>query len=334
MGISIKTRKMLWGKAANRCAYDECKIELVMGENQTDDPSIVGEECHIVARELRGPRGDYDLQSDKRDLYNNLILLCNVHHKLVDDQPNTYSVEKLSEMKNVHEEWVNKSLNIDPISMKNDLIYSTYIDEWAKRANLDIWSNWTSYLLGSGQPSIDKSVMNDLEELKEWMFTRVMPNQYTGLENAWENFRRVLQALINTFFQHSKAYDNGYETEKFYKSNGWSNDYHYLLKEYHFHVDLVMDLTLELTRAANYLCDQVRNYLISDFRLKEGLLVVTAGPNMDLTFTTHRVRYTRNPKNDIPFTTLELFKLDRKNRDVRFGLGRDVSESEKRGIEY
>ncbi len=55
MSISVKTRKMLWGKAANRCAFIDCKRELVMDETETDDPSIIGEECHIIAREDDGP---------------------------------------------------------------------------------------------------------------------------------------------------------------------------------------------------------------------------------------------------------------------------------------
>lgn len=56
MGISPKTHKMLWGHAANRCAFPDCRLELMMDVSETDDPSLVGEECRIVARELKGPR--------------------------------------------------------------------------------------------------------------------------------------------------------------------------------------------------------------------------------------------------------------------------------------
>lgn len=36
----------------------------------------------------------------------NLVLLCNVHHQLVDDQPATWTVERLHAIKDAHEQWV------------------------------------------------------------------------------------------------------------------------------------------------------------------------------------------------------------------------------------
>ncbi len=59
MGISLKTRKMLWGRAANRCAFRDCRKELVVDATETDDESLVGEECHIVAREEGGAKRDF-----------------------------------------------------------------------------------------------------------------------------------------------------------------------------------------------------------------------------------------------------------------------------------
>lgn len=109
MGISEKTRKILWGRSGNRCAI--CRHELVMNATSLDDESVIGEECHIVAREPNGPRGQSPLTPDERDRYENLILLCPVDHKLIDDQPNTYDVQCLKEIKTQHEAWVCESLN-------------------------------------------------------------------------------------------------------------------------------------------------------------------------------------------------------------------------------
>jgi tetratricopeptide (TPR) repeat protein len=81
-----------------------------MDASETDDESLVGDTCHIVAESPSGPRGDSPLTRKQRDQYDNLILLCKVHHKLVDDQRNTYTVERLREMKVVHEKWVRESL--------------------------------------------------------------------------------------------------------------------------------------------------------------------------------------------------------------------------------
>ena len=49
----------------------------------TDDPSVFGEEAHIVAQAASGPRAGQVVNVDS---YDNLILLCSKDHKRVDDQ--------------------------------------------------------------------------------------------------------------------------------------------------------------------------------------------------------------------------------------------------------
>ena len=75
-----------------------------------DNESIVGDECHIVARRSGWSRGDPRLSEEELDEYDNLILLCRTHHKMVDDQPNTYTVDVLKDMKRKHENWVRETL--------------------------------------------------------------------------------------------------------------------------------------------------------------------------------------------------------------------------------
>ena len=113
MSITDKTRKLLWGKSGNLCAL--CKKSIIHDATDKDSPSIVGEECHIISRKVNGPRYDKEFPSDKIDDYDNLILLCRVHHKLIDDQPETYPAEKLRTLKNKHEKWV-----IDKLSKVKD----------------------------------------------------------------------------------------------------------------------------------------------------------------------------------------------------------------------
>jgi hypothetical protein len=45
------------------------------------------------------------ISGENVDRYENLILLCKVHHKLVDDQPDKFTVQILREMKRSHEDW-------------------------------------------------------------------------------------------------------------------------------------------------------------------------------------------------------------------------------------
>ena len=97
MVISDKTRKSLWGRSGNRCAM--CRRELIIESTPNDDESIVGDECHIISGKGQGPRHDHLFPLDRLDEPANLILLCRVHHKMVDDQCDTYTADILRQMK-------------------------------------------------------------------------------------------------------------------------------------------------------------------------------------------------------------------------------------------
>ncbi len=109
MNITDKNRKILWGRSGNRCAI--CKHELVIDATSSDDESIVGDECHIVSSRPNGPRHDPTYPQEKLDACENLILLCRIHHKMVDDQSETYTTDILRQMKTNHENWVTEKLN-------------------------------------------------------------------------------------------------------------------------------------------------------------------------------------------------------------------------------
>ncbi|WAX55103.1 HNH endonuclease [Jatrophihabitans cynanchi] len=102
MAISDHDRKVLWARAHNSCAI--CKRILIADSTTTDRESIVGDEAHIAARSTIGPRGGV-LAADMTDSYDNLILLCKVDHKRVDDQPQEYTAERLRAIKAEHERW-------------------------------------------------------------------------------------------------------------------------------------------------------------------------------------------------------------------------------------
>lgn len=108
MGITDKTRKILWGPSGNRCAI--CRHELVVDATAVDDESVVGDECHIMSGKGQGPRYEAAFPFDRLDEPDNLILLCRVHHKMIDDQHETYTVDLLRSLKANHEKWVSSTL--------------------------------------------------------------------------------------------------------------------------------------------------------------------------------------------------------------------------------
>jgi hypothetical protein len=115
MAISDKTRKILWARSGNRCAV--CRRELVINATAADDESVVGDECHIASGRPQGPRFDDQYPSDRIDDADNLILLCRVHHKMVDDQCVTYTMEALRALRSRHERWVSDRLASAPRMM-------------------------------------------------------------------------------------------------------------------------------------------------------------------------------------------------------------------------
>jgi len=106
MAPSQKDLKILFQRSGNRCAFPGCKKALVHPESDLDDPVVLSEVAHIVARSSDGPRGEYPLPLEERDKYDNLILLCEEHHHIVDSQPHTYTVERLRQMKSDHEKLI------------------------------------------------------------------------------------------------------------------------------------------------------------------------------------------------------------------------------------
>lgn len=307
-----------------RCSHPDCRMDLFEDETDTDDPTLVGENCHMIAEGETGPRANTLVPIEQRNSYSNLILLCRNHHKVIDAQEGKYTLECLRKMKADHEQWVKNQLGFDATKQKDDEYYAGLIDQWAKLANLDNWRNWSSWVLGGGQPSIPVSMDENIEQLREWLLTRIWPGRYLELESSFHNFRAVASDFQNCFRKHSKKREDGYlQTDKFYQLNTWNPElYDKLLIRFDHHVDLVQDLMLELTRAANLVCDRVRQYVLTSYRLSEGHLIVESGPTMDLTYKQYVVQFSPEEcKEKYPYPGLEKFIDARTGRDVHFGEG-------------
>lgn len=115
MAITDKTRKLLWGRSGNRCAF--CKNLLIVEATAHDEESVIAEECHIISSQHGGPRFDSSYPMEKHDLYENMILLCRIHHKMIDDQSETFTSDILRQIKSKHEEWVTKQLEKETVKV-------------------------------------------------------------------------------------------------------------------------------------------------------------------------------------------------------------------------
>lgn len=329
MALSIKTNRMVWGRAASRCSYPECRLELVIDSLETDDPSLVGETAHIVAEQPGGPRGDSSLTLEQRNTYSNLILLCNVHHKLVDDQTATYTVERLQSMKANHEEWVHSKLSeFDSKRQQEDELWAGYIVQWQTKCCLDEWLAETSHLF-SPIPEVRTEFLGQLDQLRNWLLSRVWPESRAPIRKALENFRMVLNDLLLEFRRRKAREEQGgfVVTEQFYKIREWDEVmYGRLLKQFEFHVDLIHDLTFELTRAANYVCDQVRENLDRTYRIESGVLLASRSAGMK--WYTIRTEYRSEERTEFPYPGLKAFMDARISRSYCVGQGQPPFQNE------
>jgi len=95
-GPTAKTVKRLFGESGNICAFANCSQPIIAGT------SVVGKVCHIKAKSPGGQRYDPAQSDEERHGYDNLILLCGIHHDIVDDDEALYTVERLQQMKAAH----------------------------------------------------------------------------------------------------------------------------------------------------------------------------------------------------------------------------------------
>ena len=88
-------RALLWSRSGGRCCFPECDVICVQEANNLDQSAIIGEIAHIEASSDSGPRANPSLTDQQRNEYSNLILLCRNHHRLVDTNVNSYTVDEL-----------------------------------------------------------------------------------------------------------------------------------------------------------------------------------------------------------------------------------------------
>lgn len=94
----------LWVKAGGRCEFPGCNEE-VWRDGLTMQEDNFAHVAHIVASSPDGPRGEKTLSEELDTDFENLLLLCQTHSKLIDGKHDSeYSIEQLKQYKTEHEE--------------------------------------------------------------------------------------------------------------------------------------------------------------------------------------------------------------------------------------
>lgn len=104
---SRTTIKRLYAVSHNQCAFPACDLPIVELSG-----TVTGIICHICARSQGGPRYDPKQTDEQRHHFDNLILLCGRHSKVIDSEPKLYTVKRLHEMKDAHQEPARNDLSV------------------------------------------------------------------------------------------------------------------------------------------------------------------------------------------------------------------------------
>ena len=138
--IPERVKVRLWGKAAGRCEYDGCNEPLWL-DSLTQAQLNVAYIAHIIADTPTGPRGDPVLSEQLKADINNLMLLCDKHHRLIDiEDVNGHPVARLQQMKRRHEDRIELLTSIMPDKQSHVVLYGANIGDhtaplsWRKAA--------------------------------------------------------------------------------------------------------------------------------------------------------------------------------------------------------
>ncbi len=138
--ISTKNQNLLWAISAGRCQYEGCNKVLhrdILTKRTYNSAYI----AHIVADKPNGPRGDAKRSNLLCNDINNLMLLCDKHHRLIDKEDvEGHPESRLIEMKRKHEERIMRITDIAPDKLTHIILYG---------ANIGINNSPLSYQLAS-----------------------------------------------------------------------------------------------------------------------------------------------------------------------------------------
>ena len=186
--------------------------------------------------------------------------------------------------------------------------------EVSARLNL---AHWDFAIGGLARTSyaLPSSVHGRLHDFGAWLLSRNLPAGQPELRLALDVVQSVVVDLLTTFNKytevvHAGADDPWIRVHKWYSAGGFNPNYDRDVRAYSTHVNLLFNLTLELTRAVQWFCDVVRRDLDPTFRFSEGALVVEAGPFADGDTWILRPSYEAEgvPLDRAPYTTVEAFQ--------------------------
>lgn len=201
---SPKTIKKLYAFSLNRCYNPNCYESIGLKED-----TILGEIAHIKSYSKSGDRYDETLSDKDKNSYNNLLVLCPNCHKMVDDNPEKYTVDLLYDWKSKREyEAINNNIIKNPTLLEIAIRKISEID-------LDItnYSSNTNIFDIESKISYNNIIRNKriINEYK--VYHGKIEHIYNELE-GFNSFKKIrLLAIIKQMYidEISKKYEGTYD---------------------------------------------------------------------------------------------------------------------------
>lgn len=287
MAISVVTRKLLWGRAGNRCAFESCHQRLTVDLKDpesailADNGAVIGEEAHIRSGAADGPRHDPTYPREQIDGYENLILLCPTHHTIIDkDGEIAWSVAQLEGIKANHELAVDSHRSaLDHSRQMIEERLAASISLWEEKLGVRDWENLT-FNLNFPVPMISPLQRGRLVDLARWLLAKSWPPDHPKLKKAFVLHREVVTTLAThmaaTFYRNG---DDRWEMEREYKGlTGWDPSmYKKLFDEFDLNCATLWHLVAEATKSANLVVTAIQNELDPLYRFDDGILLMSDG---------------------------------------------------------
>lgn len=200
MNISEKDLKKLWGLAAGMCSFPGCRQDCITFVDASD-PTILGEMAHVIAQSPQGPRGGATAGAD---IYENLILLCPTHHRLVDKAPpGHYKESDLLEWKARHEASVRDRLAAPSFSTRKEVAQAIL---GLLQENHAVWRNYG--------PESEVARVNPVSNVATlWTFRKlsvIIPNN-GRIASALRTYRSLFTstqfAAAAEFLEHAAGFE-------------------------------------------------------------------------------------------------------------------------------
>jgi hypothetical protein len=126
----------LWVLSGGRCEFPGCN-QYVWKDGLTLKEDNFAHMAHIIAANPSGPRGDEFLSSEQAVDFNNLMLVCLLHSKLIDGKHQTeYSLEDLQRYKQAHEDRIRRQTELQPEMTTTVLRFMANIGDRAVQVGL------------------------------------------------------------------------------------------------------------------------------------------------------------------------------------------------------